>query len=78
MVRNFYPEAVKVQSETHSAIIVAIAANIGDSIDYSQRKESNLGDLINYSLEMFETYGGEDAFINIKYLCPTYQSVLIS
>ena len=28
------------------------------------------------TLEMFELLGGEDAFINIKYLVPTYQSVV--
>jgi len=49
--------------------------NIGDGIDYSQRKNENLGELINHTLELFETYGGPDAYINIKYLIPTYQSV---
>merc|ERR1712070_194115 len=34
----------------------------------------NLGDLINQTLELFETRGGEDAFINIKYMIPTYES----
>ena len=45
--------------------------NTGDKIDYSQRKESNLGDLIQETLELFEQCGGEDAFINIKYMIPT-------
>ena len=62
--------------------------NIGDGIDYSQQRNDNIGDLINVStvtlflllhfqrtLELFEMYGGPDAFINIKYLIPTYQSV---
>jgi hypothetical protein len=49
--------------------------NLGDKIDYSQRKGQNLGDLIQQTLELFEVHGGEDAFINIKYLVPTYQSV---
>jgi len=40
--------------------------NIGDNIDYSQRKRYNLGDLIQETLELFELTGGEDAFINIK------------
>jgi hypothetical protein len=48
--------------------------NIGDAIDYSQQKRNNLGDLINETLEKFENYGGEDAFINIKYMIPTYES----
>lgn len=51
--------------------------NIGDSIDYSQRKQLNLGDLIQQTLEIMETHGGDDAFINIKYLVPTYQSVCV-
>ena len=48
--------------------------NLGDKIDYSQRKGLNMGDLIQNTLEMFETHGGEDAFINIKYMIPTYES----
>ena len=48
--------------------------NIGDAIDYSQRKQLNIGDLIDETLEIFEKFGGEDAFINIKYMIPTYES----
>lgn len=51
--------------------------NLGDHIDYSQRKRKNLGELIIQTLEQLEIHGGEDAFINIKYLVPTYQSVVI-
>jgi len=51
-------------------------ANIGDLIEYSQRKRLNLGDLINHTLELFEMRGGEDAFINIKYMIPTYESCM--
>jgi len=51
--------------------------NLGDAIDYGQRKQMNLGDLIQQTLELLETHGGEDAFINIKYLVPTYQSVCV-
>lgn len=51
--------------------------NLGDGIDYSQRKRRNLGELIHVTLEQLEIHGGEDAFINIKYLVPTYQSVVI-
>jgi len=53
-------------------------ANIGDKIDYSQRKAVNLGDLIQATLELFEMHGGEDAFINIKYMCPTYESCVLN
>ncbi|DAZ96575.1 TPA: hypothetical protein N0F65_011799 [Lagenidium giganteum] len=51
--------------------------NLGDAIDYGQRKQMNLGDLIQQTLEILETHGGDDAFINIKYLVPTYQSVCV-
>jgi len=51
-------------------------ANIGDSIAYDQRKRQNLGELINETLELFELTGGEDAFINIKYMIPTYESAV--
>ena len=49
--------------------------NLGDQMDYSQRKSKSLGELVMQTLEILETRGGEDAFINIKYLVPTYQSV---
>mmetsp|Transcript_9079 Transcript_9079/g.17764 ORF Transcript_9079/g.17764 Transcript_9079/m.17764 type:complete len:245 (-) Transcript_9079:563-1297(-) len=48
--------------------------NLGDAIDYSQQKNANIGDLIDECLEEFELRGGEDAFINIKYMIPTYES----
>ncbi|KAJ3394678.1 hypothetical protein HDU92_006667 [Lobulomyces angularis] len=50
--------------------------NLGDGIYYSQQKRENIGDLIQETLEKFELTGGEDAFINIKYMVPTYESVL--
>ena len=53
-------------------------ANIGDKIQYAQRKGLILGDLIQQTLEMFETHGGEDAFINIKYMIPTYESCVLN
>jgi hypothetical protein len=52
--------------------------NIGDKIQYDQRKSLVLGDLIQQTLEMFETHGGEDAFINIKYMIPTYESCVLN
>jgi len=52
--------------------------NSGHDIDYSQRKRLNLGDLIDETLEIFEIHGGEDAFINIKYMIPTYESTVLS
>ena len=57
---------------------VSCAENTGDGIDYGQRKRDNLGELINETLEKLEIHGGEDAFINIKYMIPTYESVVIA
>ena len=48
--------------------------NCGDQMDYSQNKGENLGDLIEETLELLEVHGGEDAFINIKYMIPLYES----
>jgi hypothetical protein len=53
-------------------------ANLGDKIDYGQRKKFNLGELIQETLELFEQTGGEDAFINIKYMIPTYESCVLN
>ena len=50
--------------------------DLGDKIDYHQRNYDNVGDLIQETLELFEKHGGEDAFINIKYMVPTYESCL--
>jgi len=50
--------------------------NSGDKIDYSQRQKRCLGELILEALQLFELKGGEDAFINIKYMVPTYESVV--
>jgi len=52
--------------------------NLGDRIEYSQRKRENMGDLIQETLELLEKNGGEDAFINIKYMIPTYESCVTS
>lgn len=52
--------------------------NSGDGIDYSQQRRENIGDLIQETLEAFEKHGGEDAFINIKYMVPTYESCILN
>jgi len=52
-------------------------SNLGDAIDYGQQRRLNLGELIEETLEIFEMHGGEDAFINIKYMIPTYESCVI-
>ncbi len=62
----------------HVSVLFVCAVNIGDGIEYSQRKRENIGDLISETLEMFERCGGDDAFINIKYMIPTYESCLLN
>ena len=59
------------------ALFSLSAVNIGDKIDYAQQKRGNVGDLIDETLELFEIHGGEDAFINIKYMIPTYESKVL-
>lgn len=51
--------------------------NIGDQIEYGQRKRLNLSDLIQETLEVMERTGGPDAFVNIKYIIPPYQSTVV-
>ena len=46
--------------------IFIILVNCGDNIDYSQKNNLNLGDLIDETLQIMERQGGDDAFINIK------------
>ncbi|XP_071800595.1 parkin coregulated gene protein-like [Asterias amurensis] len=48
--------------------------NLGDGIEYSQQKRENLGDLIEETLSTLEQYGGDEAYMYIKYMVPTYQS----
>ena len=54
------------------------SVNSGDGIDYGQQKRQNLGDLVNETLECFEKEGGHDAFINIKYMVPTFESTQLN
>jgi hypothetical protein len=42
--------------------------NIGDGIDYAQKNYDCLGELVADTLSLFEQKGGDDAFINIKYM----------
>lgn len=48
--------------------------SLGDRMDFGQQKNRDLSTLVNTTLNMLERYGGEDAFINIKYMVPTYES----
>lgn len=54
-----------------------MAGNLGDGIEYAQNRQENLGDLIERTLQTLEATGGDDAFINIKYLVPTYESCMV-
>jgi len=54
------------------------SSQMGDYMDYGQRKKLNLGDLISETLQLLEEHGGEDAFINIKYMVPTYESAVLT
>ncbi|XP_031633192.1 parkin coregulated gene protein homolog [Contarinia nasturtii] len=53
-------------------------ATCDDKVDYSQKKSCNLSVLVEETLQVLERHGGEDAFINIKYMCPTYESCLLN
>lgn len=48
--------------------------NIGDRIEYSQQKAINLPDIIMDTVTLLETHGGPQAYANIKYMIPTYES----
>jgi hypothetical protein len=48
--------------------------NLGDGIDYGQKNYDCLGELVADTLSLFEQKGGDDAFINIKYMVPVYES----
>lgn len=50
----------------------------GDKVDYTQKKSCNLSVLVEDTLQVLERHGGEDAFINIKYMVPTYESCLLN
>ncbi|AAZ10266.1 PACRGA [Trypanosoma equiperdum] len=50
----------------------------GDAIDFGQRKRDDVGDLVIETLQLLEVHGGDDAYINIKYMVPTYESCIFS
>ncbi|XP_025416839.1 parkin coregulated gene protein homolog isoform X2 [Sipha flava] len=52
--------------------------NTGDGIDYAQYQQEDIGDLVNNTLEILERHGGAHAFINIKYMIPTYESSMVN
>ena len=68
----------RLQQLSHCLSCAAGAVNLGDGIEYGQRRRENIGDLIDETLEAFERCGGDDAFINLKYMIPTYESRLLN
>ncbi|OQR88089.1 hypothetical protein ACHHYP_07581 [Achlya hypogyna] len=58
-------------------LFITKRVNCGDAIDYGQQRNENLGDLIFETLYILERHGGEDAFVNIKYMIPTYESCVV-
>ncbi len=49
--------------------------NLGDTMDFSQNKVRDLSEMILETLEVLERTGGPDAFVNIKYMVPTYEGL---
>ena len=64
------------EKKRNDTLYALITVNLGDRIEYTQMNQENVGDLVQGTLELLERYGGEDAFINIKYMVPTYESCL--
>ncbi|XP_038214840.1 parkin coregulated gene protein homolog [Zerene cesonia] len=52
--------------------------NMGSGIDHTSSRGENVADLIEETLQILERYGGPDAFINIKYMIPTYESCVLN
>ena len=57
-------------------IFAGRSVNLGDAMDFAQRK-GHIGELIQDTLQTLERYGGPDAYINIKYMVPTYESCML-
>lgn len=47
--------------------------NLGDAMDFKQQRAKDVGEIILETLELLERTGGPDAFVNIKYMVPTYE-----
>lgn len=79
---SFYFLSVGYESQPPSGYnkiyFILFQVNCGDQIDYGQKSNTNLGDLIDETLQVLERHGGEDAFINIKYMVPTYESCYVN
>lgn len=52
--------------------------NIGDQIDYGQRKRTDIGEEVRITLELMEEKGGPEALKYIKFCIPCYQSCMVA
>ena len=57
------------------SIFAGKAVNLGDKMDFS--RNGHLGELIQDTLQKMEMGSGPDAYINIKYMVPLYESCMI-
>jgi hypothetical protein len=57
-------------------IFVGRQTNMGDAMDFGQRK-GHIGELIQDTLQKLELSGGPDAYVNLRYLIPTYESCIV-
>lgn len=51
-----------------------VNVNIGDKIDFN--RNGHAGDIVEQTLQLLERTGGPYAYLNIKYMVPTYESVV--
>lgn len=51
-----------------------VNVNIGDKIDFN--RTGHAGDIVEQTLQLLERTGGPYAYLNIKYMVPTYESVI--
>lgn len=51
-----------------------VNVNIGDKYDF--KRIEHAGDLVEETLQLLERTGGPYAYLNIKYMVPTYESVI--
>lgn len=55
-------------------LIIPFLVNLGDKIEYSPKE--SIYDLVQRTLWLLEETGGYNAFVNIKYVIPTYESCI--
>jgi hypothetical protein len=53
------------------------AENIGDQIDYAQRKNENVGDLVHETLELLEQKGAFRIVHCLEFMTPTYSFIQV-